>query len=309
MDLTEIIQPRSEGVNKFAGTETKTQTINPDKGTTEPQEAPDAQQIAAAAGTTEPAPESKPDPRARVFAEKARAERELQKLRAEIKARDAALAEKQRLVQEYEAKRSLAQVDPVRAAKEALGLDVEDINNFVLNNNQHPPETHIKQLRAEIDQIKAQVEAEKKELQAERERAKLEHEKMLVNDLRTNIQSFVKANNEVYEQINVQEAQDLVYDVIVEHAKQTAKQGQAKLLSYKEACDHVEKWLEQRVEASLNTKKFQSRLSQQTKAETKDAPTAGPTLNNQMTTSAQSAQQRALSRDERIKRAMLVGKA
>ncbi len=260
--------------------------------------------------------ETKPDATERFGA---LARREQQALRE----RQSLAADKQKLVAEqasfsaqkakYEEEDALWKVNPAQVLEKRLGDKWYDVlTQIQLNEGRPTPDMVAKStVTKELEEFKKSQELER---QAEREEAqKAERAKFeqTLAEFRQEVQDFVKApeNQEKYELVNLHEATEVVLATIEEHFQRTKKAGKPQIMSITQACDLVEKYLEDQVEKSTKTKKFSARVSPspapntgaKTEAKSPNEPVPPRTINHNLTSSAHGA--RPLSRDERIARA------
>lgn len=210
---------------------------------------------------------------------------------------------------------ALWKVNPLEALKRR-GYNYDQITQLQLNDGRPTPEMVAKKtveevLAEERKKTEAAKEVEKEKLTAvEKER----FEQVLAN-FKQEVQDFYTAseNTDAYELINLHDAGEVVVATIEEHFQRTKKAGKPQIMGIKQACDLVEKYLEERIEKSTQTKKWVSRATPapadaatQQNGEAKPNPinVQPRTITNNLTSSAQGS--RPLSRDERIKRAMAV---
>lgn len=249
------------------------------------------------------------------------ARREQQALRE----KQAIAADKQRLASEqasfaaqkakFEEEDALWKVNPAQVIQGRLGEKWYDIlTQIQLNEGRPTPDMVAKStVTKELEEFKKsqQAEREAEALKAQSaERAKFEQ---TLAEFKQEVEDFVKApeQQETYELVNLHEATEVVLATIEEHFQRTKKAGKPQIMSIKQACDLVEKYLEDQVEKSTKTKKFSARVSQPPAPKTgangdaKPTETVPPrTINNNLTSSAHGA--RPLSREERIARARAI---
>jgi len=232
------------------------------------------------------------------FAALAKREKSIVRRAQEIKQVEQKLQEQAKTLEEKMKIFEVAKTNPMEALKQ-LGLSYQDITNFVLNDSKITPDTEIKHVRTELESFKKQQEEkERLRLESETQRAQLEAQEV-INDFKSNINEFLTSKPDDYELTTLHEAQELVYATIEEHFNNTKR-----VLSIKEAADLVEKYLEERIEASTKTKKLSSKFKlADSKAEEKASPAPSKTLTNQMSSSAPSMLP-AKTESDRIKRAM-----
>jgi hypothetical protein len=221
------------------------------------------------------------------------------------------LKERERLVEsrESEAAEKLAKADEVLAkeseiktlikksplkALEQLGVTFEDITKAILN--EEDPDPKYDALKAKIDELEGKLTAEEvaeKEAKEAAEQARLDK---AIDFHKTRIKEEVDANEDKYELVKLNDAYDLVFDVTEQYFEQHGV-----LLSADKAAEHVEKWLEERAETIVKSKKVQAKLP---KSESpKDKPRT-VTLTNQASNFAAPILPpgEKLSKEERLKR-------
>ena len=187
------------------------------------------------------------------------------------------------------------------------GWTYADASAFVMNDEKPTPEHQIKEVETKFETYKREQE--------EREAAKLAKEKTdaeaiqtkQIEDFKESINSFIKDKAETYELINLHEAQNLVFDTISAHYDQTLAEGKPVILSTEEASNMVEAYLEERVKASMNTKKLKSKEeTAEDKSDKSGAVNAftSKTLGNASTSTSSNPKSVAKSDDERFERAL-----
>lgn len=273
----------------------------------------------AKAAAEAPKEESKTDSKEQAsqrFASLAKKEKAIVKRDLDLKAREQSLVEREKKIGEgsdrFEKLKAEAPMNPL-AALESLGITYQQITDFILN--QKKPSAELvaaeaarKATREELDKASKAREDESKKLAEDAAAdAKKNHER-IITEFRSEVAQFVKANADTYELINLYDQAEVVSATIEQHFEATRDAGDPKVMSYKEGCDLVEKYLEEQVDKAKTTKKLQAKADPQPKVESKSPLNAKPrTLTNQLTPSAP-AHPRPLSREERIERARQVGK-
>lgn len=181
------------------------------------------------------------------------------------------------------------------------GIDFETLTKMIIENEGKPtPEMEIKRLREEMDnKYMKQLEDLKAEL-AEKEQQKEEkYYDEVVENYKNELNEFIEQNAEQYELIKLNDASDLVYQVVEEHYNETGR-----VLSNEEASEHVENYLLEEAKKHLNVNKIKSLLGQQVFQEPKlqnPEQRAVNTLSNTESASVPSDNRRVLS-DEESKR-------
>lgn len=176
----------------------------------------------------------------------------------------AALARKERLVQERESKvkafetevaayqksKADAKLDPL-ALLRAHGWEYDTLTQFVLNDSKLTDAQKLKILEEEQAVSKAATtEAEAAAKRAHAEKAETSHKEAL--------KAFIDANPETYELVRSQDAYDLVYDVQASHYQKTFNKeiNSGEILGFDQAAKMVEEYLEANAKKILATKKF-----------------------------------------------------
>lgn len=277
------------------------------------------QPVAPATPPTVPAPEKpttevkeapKPaeDTSAKRFAALAKKEKAIQKQVAEAKALAEQVAKERA---EYEAwKKQKAEEEDAwnRNPLDALskrGWDYKKLTEMVLAGENPTPEM-VAKLTAQ-EELKAWQKSQEAERQRQAEeaaqRAREEEEKAF-QDYRVSLTEHIAANSDKYEYCKLFEGHS--EDLAVEVQKQHYAKSQ-RVLSKDEALELVEKYYEGLVDKATTTKKYVAKATPQPKAEEKPSTPAQPrTLTNQLTPSANAT--RSLTREERIQRALAIGK-
>jgi hypothetical protein len=233
------------------------------------------------------------------FAALARKEKTLVKRQMEAKQAEEKIAQMYAEVQKWESAKKTAKTSPIEALK-MLGISYEDVTNYMLNGEKPTPELEIK---SELDNIKAEILAEKEERRRVIEEQKKEAEEeaqRAIEEFNEEIKTFLKDNSNVYELIALNEASDLVLQVIEQHFAETKK-----ILSKQEAADMVEKYLEDQITKSAATNKMKAKLTPAQKEEEKKSESVpSKTLNNEYTSSSPNLYLSAKTENQRIQRAL-----
>lgn len=207
--------------------------------------------------------------------------------------------------------------DPFNTLKEEFGLDLDILTKIALNQGKLPAdmEMQIKQeesegsLRAELDALKKQLadkdESEKTSKQQEAEQKALQQFKGEIGD-------HIKAAPAEYELLGLEEdPSQVVFDVINAHYDRTRgfdpeKPDVGRILSIKEAADHVETHLLDEAKKYAGLSKIKGLFGAQTpKGEVQAPKEAGPkTLSNEQNGEAPPANKRVQSREEELAEAM-----
>jgi len=272
---------------------------------------PEATQAAAPPPTT---PEVKETERPQ-FAAIVKKEKQIVRERQAIKAeRERLELERMAFQKDIEAMKRFKELsNPMDALKEK-GWSYEDLTNFVLQEGKVPPEKLVGDIKKELEEFKTKQQQEReKQAQEAKERAELEMQQVVEN-FKNETNQLIQTNKDTYELINLHDASEVVFATVEEHFNKTNK-----ILSIKEACDLVEKYLEDETTKALSTKKLSAKFKSLEADKTKEEPGAVPakgspktpdytsfTLNNTMTPGAGAGPVAAKTLEDRMRRAMAV---
>jgi hypothetical protein len=187
--------------------------------------------------------------------------------------------------------------DPITVLKENLGDNwYQNLTNLVVRDGKKGPEWEIAQLKR---QMAAEKEEQAKSKAAEEEKLRAQAEenvKAQQKQVLGQIGKLITQGGERFElTANHPEGAELVFNTIESHYHETAEAGEPKILSYEEAADAVEKYLEEEALKWAKLKKLQGKLTPaQEKAKSEGAPApantpkadAPKTLTNSMETQA-----------------------
>lgn len=172
-------------------------------------------------------------------------ERERQAVSRErlAKAQEEKLSDRLQKIEQFESVKK----DPKKAL-EFLGLSYDELTQSILKDGEIPPSVEIQRLREELEHFKSQSK-QKEDLEVEEKKKQiLKNEDKAVTDFKNEITEHLKANQERYELISFEEANELVFEVIDEHYNRTVDQesGVGKIMPISEAADKVEQYLEEK---------------------------------------------------------------
>lgn len=143
------------------------------------------------------------------------------------------------------------------AALEHFGVSLDDVISASLGSDAPPPtvESQIEALRAEIEGYKSEQQKREEDAQkkAEEEYQNSINEAIQVHQL--SIANHLSENADKYELINLQGAQDLVWEVTEAHYD--ANNGE--ILTPEQASDKVEAYLEEQVRKAMNLNRFRAK--------------------------------------------------
>lgn len=236
-----------------------------------------------------------------------REKQETKAMRETIAKREAEIQRQEQAITQFE---QLKKTHPLKAL-ELLGLNYNDLTQTVLNAENPTPEYQIKSVQDQLAEFKKAQEDQSK-LAAEQAKAQAESElNEVLDQFKGEISSFVTSKTDDYEFINLFDQTNLVYDTIQEYYN-TNKQ----LLTIKQSCDLVEKYLEDQMKKTTETKKFQKLYNPQqpqskpsatisSQNMTQQRPQAqSKTLTNNMVSSSIPSSLPAKTESERLARAM-----
>ncbi len=249
-------------------------------------------------------PASKPDDMSAKFAALAKKERMLRMNFGQHKAKESALAERERKIAEREAQwESEFKTSPLEAIKKR-GYSYEDLTKAALNDGKFDAATEVKEVRSEIERLRQEQADKDKKAQENATAQQTAAEQEAVETFKTNISTFIETNKEKYELTALYDASELVFQTVEEHFERTKKEGKPKILTVDEACGLVESYLESELErTATSSKKFQAKYQAAKQADPKQAPKSSVTLSNEHTSTAPSLLP-AHTEEDRIKRAL-----
>jgi hypothetical protein len=269
----------------------------------------------------EPAKKEEDSKFAAKFAALSRKEKALKQKEREIERRMKALESSQPKVQEQvqapvEPWESKLKKNPLEALKEK-GYDLDTLIKLALNDGKLTPDMQMQLMREELENgYKTKFEEIEKKLtakeQAEIDRAKQEEEKrhqQVIENFKSELNDFIAEQAETYEQIHLEEAQDLVFEIIEKHYKETSEIDEetgeiltpGQVLDMKEAADQVEEYLVERLQKRLGSTKAKKLLeSQLSKKEPNGEKKASVTLTNEQSQQATGTRTRVNSREESV---------
>lgn len=259
---------------------------------------------APVAAESQPLPEKPAERVDTRFSALARKEAQLHKAREQLKAEKAAVEEAARQAAEFNSLRENARLNPIKAL-EALGLNYEQITEFVMNDNKPTPNAEVQSVREELERfIEQQKEAQKQAEEIAVQRLTAEQDSVL-EAFRSDAIGFVSANPERYELTTADDAAYLVPEVIEQHFVETGE-----LMPIEKAADLVEAFLDQKAQRYAATKKFQARMAPAQKPVVEPAAAELPaakrsaSLSNALTASVATTANKPRSDQDRIRAAL-----
>lgn len=186
------------------------------------------------------------------FAELARRERAAREIAEQNKLLSQQLEEVTKSRVDKEAIKAEARQDPLGFIKK-YGISYEDLTNTILNNE---VPTQSIEIRSEVEQLRAELDSIKKEKKAEAEAKKRAEQEKAYNNFIDEINDFVKTNSSDFELIELQNAQQLVGEVIRDNYAATGR-----AMSYEQGCRIVEEHLEKQVRNAMRSSRFKEEQS------------------------------------------------
>lgn len=215
--------------------------------------------------TPEVTPEAKPEPKDDKFSAKFAALSRKEKM---IFEREKQLKELEAKYKGYDSIDSSVKSDPL-AFMQKYGITYNDLTRLVLNDNKPTPDMEVKSVKEEMDKLRKEIA--QKEADAQKQQFE-----STISSFKTEIKSFVESAKDTFELLTMQDApEEIVYNVISEHFNKTQK-----ILTHKEAAEHVEKYLEDEARKYLSVKKFQAKTPEAPKTEATPKTTSATLTNN-----------------------------
>lgn len=270
-------------------------------------------EVTEAVTETPPKTEPKVD-NSKSFGALARRETQVVRQTQELKAKEQALADKEKRLTEFESAKADGNYTK---ALELIGLSYEQLTQLMLTGDKKTPDM-IAREAAEI-RIKEWQDAQAKRDVEQAEKLKAQEQENLkatIEEFKAEVSSFVDANEKDYELLKFNEedgSKDLVLATIEVHWQNQKKlfdesKGAApKVMDTKTACDLVEKFYKDKETRLLELRKSKSAASKADPNEApkleNTAPSRTPTINNNLTSSAPSLLP-AKTEQDRINRAL-----
>jgi hypothetical protein len=258
-------------------------------------------------GTPEVKEEAVEDIKSRRFAELSKREQKILRkdlqLKQELKQREDALTQRQHEIKEQAKKelRELAKKNPLEALRE-LGTDYNSITEFQLGEGKLTPEKVSQSVDEKIAALEAKLKAQEETFQ-QREQLKVQEEnERILKNFSATIVDTVKNNVDKYPAVHHFNGAPVIYEMIQKRWHDTNGQH---LMTVEEAAAVLEEDLGGIVDKLLQSPKYASRVTPQTKKEeTKINSLNKPkTITNELTSSAPSMLP-PKTEDDRIRRAL-----
>jgi hypothetical protein len=198
-------------------------------------------------------------------------EAQLQQKMQELEAKLKAIESQQTEVQTFKAIPERLKREPLKVLEES-GLSFEQLAEMVVNDGKPTQDMLLKEYE---QKVMSKVQELEKKLAEKEEQEKAAKEAELLGQFQTQLVSFIEQTPD-YELIRANDAAELVYQVIEQHAEEHGE-----ILSNKEACDAVEEYLLEEAKKLVDREKVK-KLLQPTQAPSKPTTpqTAAKTLSN-----------------------------
>lgn len=248
------------------------------------------------------------------FAALSRKERAVARKEKELQARISTLDQKEK---DYERLLKLEETilsNPLVYLREK-GYDFSKLAEIELNSGNLTPEMQMKQLEEKWQRkLEEEVGSVKQKLQEKEAMEAQKNVDQRIGEFVNEIETFVESNSDKYELINIQGAIQDVYQLIEDRFAQTIEydengekiEGTGEILSIEEACDYIERHLENEVKKFTAAKKFnlnKTAAPSAPAAESKPAPRNSATLSNNQSAQIPTQGTHKLSKEESLKRA------
>jgi hypothetical protein len=224
----------------------------------------------------------------------------------ELQARESSIAKRESQLQakeaEISARESKLSKDNPLGVLEALGITFSDLADAVIADSKVPDSVkkEMKRQREEMDGVKKKLEAEEKAKKDLEIKQQDEYYKTTVETFKGNLRGFLEKERDTYELIDLNGAQDLVFDTMVQYYEEYGE-----LPDKKVAAEQVEKFLEDRYRQMEKAKKFKPAPPPPPAPEEEKKSKTKLTLTNSMTSGAPSKADSSvhMSRAERLAKA------
>ena len=204
--------------------------------------------------------------------------------------------------------------DPFATLKEEFGIDLETLTAIAKNQGKLTPEMELKlkveqgesSLREELEALKKSI---KEKDEAEKSTKQQEAEQKAFQDFKGSIAEHIKAAPADYELLGLEDdPAQTVYDVISAHYEATkGDDGVGRILSTKEAADHIENHLLEEAKKYTGLSKIKGLFAPKEAPKVDVAATQKvdpKTLSNELTGQTPPAQKKVLTREEELAEAV-----
>ncbi len=191
------------------------------------------------------------------------------------------------------------------ALLEAAGISMDHLVRFYMNGGQPTPEDKIELLQQQIEEDRETRRKEREEAEAERVKQAQAQVDRQIDAYKREVVAHIAENPEDYELILAHEAQDEVFNLIIEHHSETGE-----ILSPDVAAKKYEEDLVAAMEKVMGLKKFEGRVKPKEEAQPEETPEAtskrsAPTSlsSKQVMSDPVSKPNAPMTRDERLRAA------
>lgn len=232
------------------------------------------------------------------FAALAKKEKRIVTKQQELEAKNKELEEKLQKYEQFEAKKKNAKLNPLDFLSEA-GLTYDELTEFMLNGGKPQSKDKVTELEERFNELVTKAEQEKKEREELEAKKLQEQEEKVIQQFKDTVKKHVADKKDVYELINLYDAQDLVISTIEAHYEKTQQ-----ILDTDTAAELVEKHLEDEVKKLANANKFKDKFRLTEEKPKESTPKDSVTLNSQLSASSVPSSLPAQTEEDRIKRAL-----
>lgn len=168
--------------------------------------------------------------------------------------------------------------NPLETLRE-LGLSYEKLTELALNDGKMSMEDKVEMIKEELEaKHMSEIEKLREELREKEKKTEQEKYDEVIQNFMVDLTSFVNSNEDDYELIRANDAVSVVYNVIEQHHAKTGR-----ILSNKEAADHVEAHLLEEAQKLLKLKKLGFKKEPEVAKKPVTQPIS-PTLSNSVAT-------------------------
>lgn len=200
----------------------------------------------------------------------AKMERKLKEKESQWKTKETEWGEKDKKLSEYEEFMKLFEENPLEALKKKKGWGIQEFNEFAVKSapdeDLDPVAKITKDFQRQLDELRSKLteEFEGKIKAKEEELTAKDYERQQL-EFKSNLKSFIAENKNDYEFINAEEnGHDYVYDLIVQDVmkqkEREVPEDQVKIMSFKDAADKVEAFLDKQYSRYLSLNKVKSKF-------------------------------------------------
>lgn len=232
------------------------------------------------------------------FAALAKKEKRIVNKQQELEIQNKELQEKLKSYEQFEAKKKNAKTNPLEFLSEG-GLTYDEITQYMLNGGIPKEKDKTTELEERFNKLISDNENEKKQREEAELKAAQEQEEKAIAQFKDSVKKHIKDKGELYELVNLYDAQDLVISTIEAHFEKTQQ-----ILDTDTAAELVEKHLEGEVKKLATASKFKDKFKLDDEKKESTERRDSVTLNSQMSASSVPSSLPAQTEADRIKRAL-----